>query len=57
MPSKACLLLDVETLLGDGLVSLALLEEELKEGVVVEVGGGGGTTGQLSTDADLIAAL
>ena len=56
MPSKACLLLNVETLLGNWLVSLALLEKELEEGVVVEVGGGGGTTGQLSTDADLIAS-
>lgn len=50
------LLLDVETPLGNGLIRLTLLEEELKEGVIVEVGVGGGTAGQLSTDADLLNA-
>ncbi len=51
-----CLLLDVETLLRAGLVSLAILKEELEEGVIVEVGVRGRTARELGTDADLVDA-
>lgn len=48
------ILFNVEAFLGNGLVSLALLEQKLEERTVVEICVGEGPTGKLGTDADLL---
>lgn len=50
------ILFNVEAFLGNGLVSLALLEQKLEERMVVEICVRESPAGKLGTNADLLAA-